>query len=63
MINTPRLEAIIEYSMIGSIVRVTAIDTASGTEVVFQAPAQTPRSSLERTALSKLRYVMNKKKN
>ena len=54
-------EAFIEYTQIGAIVRVTAVDAASGTEVSFQAPANTPRTSLERTAINKLRYVLNKK--
>lgn len=54
-------EAIIEFKQIGSIVKVTAVDAATGTEAVFQAPATTPRKILEQTALSKLRYVLNKK--
>jgi hypothetical protein len=54
-------QAIIEYTQIGTIVRVTAVDTATGLEVSFQAPANTPRSSLERTAISKLQYVMRKR--
>lgn len=53
-------QAIIEVTQIGSIVRVTAIDTVTGTEAVFQAPANTPRYILEKTAISKLQFVLNK---
>ncbi len=55
-------EAIIEYKQIGAIVKVTVIDTATGTETCFQAPANTPRSGLEQMAINKLRYVLNKQK-
>lgn len=54
-------EVFIEFQQIGRIVRVTAIDAATGTEVSFQAPAQTPPSDLRRTAVKKLDYVLNKK--
>jgi hypothetical protein len=60
MTNKPG-QAIIETTQIGMILRVTAIDATTGTEVVFQAPINTPRSSLEQTAMNKLRYVLNKK--
>lgn len=53
-------EVIFEYKQIGSIVRVTAIDPATGTEVTFQAPAATSRWDLQNTAMRKLRYVLQK---
>ena len=54
-------EVFIETKQIGAILRVTAIDAATGTEIVFQAPANTSREGLNRLAMNKLRYVMNKK--
>ncbi|MGB9153495.1 MAG: hypothetical protein WCD70_10460 [Alphaproteobacteria bacterium] len=55
-------EIFIETRSIGSILRVTAIDADSGTEVVFQAPANASRAQLQSLAADKLRYVMNKEK-
>ena len=52
---------ILEMTSIGSSLKVTAIDEATGTEVSFVAPASAARSDLERLARSKLNYVMNKK--
>jgi predicted acylesterase/phospholipase RssA len=53
-------EIIIETQRIGAILRVAAVDVATGTEVVFQAPTTASRASIQRLAASKLRYVMNK---
>ena len=53
-------EIIIEIRRIGDILRVAAVDVASGTEVTFQAPASASRASIDRLAASKLRYVMKK---
>ena len=52
---------ILEMTSIGSSLKITAIDEATGTEVSFIAPATAARSDLERLARSKLNYVMNKK--
>jgi len=56
----PAGEIIIETQRIGAILRVAAVDVATGTEVVFQAPATATRASIERLAANKLRYVMSK---
>jgi hypothetical protein len=56
----PAGEIIIETQRIGAILRVAAVDVATGTEVVFQAPATASRASIERLAANKLRYVMRK---
>jgi hypothetical protein len=56
----PPGEIIIETQRIGASLRVAAIDVASGTEVVFQAPASATRASIQHLAASKLRYVMAK---
>jgi hypothetical protein len=54
-------EILIEYVQIGHSYRVTAVDADSGTEVVFQAPVNTSRKEMERIAVSKMKYVLNKK--
>jgi hypothetical protein len=56
----PPGEIIIEIQRIGAILRVAAVDVATGIEVTFQAPASATRASIDRLAASKLRYVMNK---
>ncbi len=55
-------EVLIETLRVGAILRVTAIHALTGTEVVFQAPANSSRLSLQRLAISKLKYVMRDKK-
>ena len=56
----PPDEIIIEIQRIGAILRVAAVDVATGTEVVFQAPATASRLAIDRLAADKLRYVMKK---
>jgi MinD-like ATPase involved in chromosome partitioning or flagellar assembly len=56
----PTDEIIIEIQRIGAILRVAAVDIATGTEVIFQAPASASRASIDRLAANKLRYVMRK---
>jgi hypothetical protein len=56
----PPGELIIEIQRIGAILRVAAVDVATGTEVTFQAPATASRASINRLAANKLRYVMVK---
>ena len=47
-------EIYFELVVVGSSVKVTAIDSASGTEVVVIGPANAARSDLERLAMGKL---------
>jgi hypothetical protein len=56
----PPDEIIVETQRIGDILRVAAVDVATGTEVTFQAPAWASRLSIHRLAANKLRYVMRK---
>ena len=56
----PPDEIIIEIQRIRAILRVAAVDVATGTEVVFQAPASASRIAINRLAAAKLRYVMGK---
>ena len=61
MANPPQGEILIEYKRIGNIMRVSAVDAETGTEVTFQAPANAHPSDLQRLAVNKLKYVMQKK--
>ena len=56
----PPDEIIIEIQRIRGILRVAAVNVATGTEVVFQAPASASRLAINRLAANKLRYVMRK---
>ncbi|ABS64513.1 hypothetical protein Plav_2906 [Parvibaculum lavamentivorans DS-1] len=55
-----RREIIIEYTPIGGSVKVTAVDVETGTEVSVVGPATAAEVELERVAVRKLRYVMEK---
>jgi len=47
-------EVYFEFTVIGSAVRVAAIDAASNTEVVVMGPASAAQADLKRLALQKL---------
>jgi hypothetical protein len=51
-------EVILEFVRLGALVRVSAIDPASLTEVVLQGPAAAGEAALRRAALRKLAYVL-----
>lgn len=53
-------EIIIEFHPVGSIVRVSAMDVMSLTEVSIQGPANTMQKVLERNAMRRLEYVLRK---
>jgi len=55
-------EVFIERHQIGNIMRVNAIDVATGIEVTFQAPANTSAGDIDRMAINKLKYVLEKQK-
>ena len=61
MISSPR-DIILEYTRVGNVTRVTAVDSQSGTEVVFQAPNYASPSEIQKLAVNKLRYVMARQK-
>lgn len=54
-------EIIIEFRSVGSIVRVSAMDTQSLTEIAIQGPASAGEEALKRNAVKRLEYVMKKK--
>jgi len=54
-------EVIIEFTPVGSLVKVTAMDTKTLTEISISGPATSPESLLKRNALKRLEYVLKKK--
>jgi hypothetical protein len=48
-------EVIIEMRPVGAVVRVAAVDVASGTEVIVFGPANASQRALEELAVAKLR--------
>jgi hypothetical protein len=53
-------EILIEIVTIGAYAKVTAIDSATGTEVSTTGPADADRVTLEAAAIRKLQFVLNK---
>jgi hypothetical protein len=56
----PHSEVLIEFTKIGTIIRVNAIDVATGTEIVIQGHASTSQAQLRTVAINKLNYVLKK---
>lgn len=54
-------EIIFEFIPVGSIVKVSAIDTKTMTEAVIQGPASAGEATLRANAMRKLEYLMRKK--
>ena len=54
--------AILEFTRVGAIVRVAAVDPASLTEVVIQGPAAAGEAALRGAALRKLAYVLERRR-
>lgn len=54
-------EIIIEFFNVGQIVKVSAMDTKTLTEISIQGPASAGESTLKRNALKRLEYVLKKK--
>lgn len=52
---------ILEFHVVGHLVKVSAIDTKTYTEVSIVGPANESREILKATAIRKLHYVMAKK--
>lgn len=59
--TSPR-EILIESIQVGTSVRVTAIDTETGTEIVFQAPVTASKATIKRVAADKMKFVLAKQK-
>ena len=54
-------EVIIELFPVGNIVKVTAMDTLTLTEVSIQGPKNAGEAVLKRNAVKRLEYVLKKK--
>ncbi len=54
-------EVIIVFSPLGKLVKVSAMDTATLTEVSTQGPASAGEETLKRNAIKRLEYVLKKK--
>lgn len=61
MTNLKSREVLIEFHNIGSLVKVTAFDTESLTEISIQGPASAGETTLKNNALKRLQYVLRKK--
>ena len=53
-------EVIFELCPAGNIMRVTAMDTATMTEVVIQGPLNAGEAVLQKNALQRLEYVLRR---
>jgi hypothetical protein len=53
-------EVILEFTAVGAVVRVSAMDPRTLTEVVVQGPAVAGRAALQRLALAKLAWVLRR---
>ena len=56
----PGREVIIEFYPVGNLVRVSAMDTATLTEVTTSGPASAGEATLKRNAVKRLEYVLKK---
>lgn len=54
-------EIIIEFMSVGSLVKVSAIDSQSLTEISIQGPAKAGKETLKYNAIKRLEYVLKKK--
>jgi hypothetical protein len=59
--NHGKREIYIEFVAQGGVVKATAIDSVTGTEVCIFGAASTPRDVLEKNAVAKLEYILKKK--
>ncbi len=54
-------EVIFEFHAVGHIMKVTAMDVATLTEVVIQCPVTAGEATFKRNGLLRLEYVLRKK--
>jgi len=53
-------EIYIEFKQVGNAVKVTAVDAASGEEASVMGPVSAARTDLQKLAINKLKYKMDK---
>lgn len=51
----------VEFKRVGSIVKVTAIDSVTGREAVIQGPASAGEHALAQAAVKKLEFLLRQK--
>jgi hypothetical protein len=56
-------QVIYEFYQIGNSVKVSAVDPVTTVEVAIVGPASATRLHLQRNALQKLKYVLNKRES
>jgi hypothetical protein len=61
-LSGPKSEILIEFVVQGNVVKVTAVDSATGIEAAIMGPANGARDALTHAAVKKLKYMMRKKK-
>lgn len=54
-------EVIIEFRLVGSLVKVSAMDVLTLTEAIIQGPANAGEQALKQNAIKRLEYVLKKK--
>ena len=54
-------EVLIEILIVGLHAKVSAIDSATGTEVSITGPASAPRAALKAAAVKRLEFVLKRK--
>lgn len=54
-------EIIFEFFPVGNVVRVSAMDTRTMTEISIQCPARTPEALMKANAMKRLEFVLRKK--
>jgi hypothetical protein len=54
-------EVLLEFTPVGNIMRVAAMDAASMTEIVVQCPVGAGEAAFRKAALARLEYVLRKK--
>ena len=54
-------EILLQLCAVGNALKATAVHAATGTEVSFMAPKNTPMLSIKMMARKKLEYVLSKK--
>ena len=61
MTDPDRREVYFEFVAIGNVVKVTAIDSQTGTEVSAMGPASSSQADLQQLVLQKLRLRLKRK--
>ncbi|HVO13899.1 MAG TPA: hypothetical protein VMV26_01740 [Alphaproteobacteria bacterium] len=58
----PDPEVLLEFHQIGAVVKVSAVDPVTLTEVSISGPASAGQAALGQAAIRKLRYVLERRK-